>query len=202
MSHLWHTNTQTDGRTVESRAVFSLSWIRNLKGNSSRSRYDWSKAKSNRKRNEVLIIQQQIPHLNLFSSAPTRAGNGLGTFYHQLCMELQGKRILLKNKQDFKGSLRNVPRDLEQIPRPLKKGTLSKDSCILRYVLSNIRQCCFHFEFPFGRKWKLIVHLLFMEKALVGKNPWKVVLFIIIHLKQFFLLPGINHWKKESWIDI
>ena len=27
----------------------------------------------------------------------------------------------LKNKQDFKGSLRNVPRDLEQIPRPLKK---------------------------------------------------------------------------------
>ena len=30
MSRLWHTNTRTDGRTVESRAVFSWSWIRNF----------------------------------------------------------------------------------------------------------------------------------------------------------------------------
>ena len=89
-----------------------------FQSSSSRSRYICTKAKSNRKRNEVLIIQQQIPHLNLFSSAPTRAGNGLGTFYHQLCMELQGKRILLKNKQDFKGS----PRDFEKIPQ--RKYTL------------------------------------------------------------------------------
>ena len=28
MSRLWRTDTRTDGRTVESRAVFSLSWIR------------------------------------------------------------------------------------------------------------------------------------------------------------------------------
>ena len=28
MSRLWHTNTRTDTRTVESSAVFSLSWIR------------------------------------------------------------------------------------------------------------------------------------------------------------------------------
>ena len=83
----------------------------------------------------------------------------------------------------------------------------SKSDFVLRFLqtnifLSNIRHCTFHFEFPFVRKWKLIVHLLFMEKALVGKNPWKVVLFIIIHFEAVFLLPGINHWKRESWIDI
>ena len=31
MSRLWRTDRHTDGRTVESRAVFSLSWIRNIK---------------------------------------------------------------------------------------------------------------------------------------------------------------------------
>ena len=35
-----------------------------------------------------------------------------------------------------------------------------------------------------------------MEKALVGKNPWKVVLFIIIHLKQFFFVARNKSLKK------
>ena len=39
-----------------------------------------------------------------------------------------GKENPLKNKQDFKGSLRNVPIDLEQIPRPLKKQLYLKIS--------------------------------------------------------------------------
>ena len=30
MSRLWHTNTRTNTRTVESRAVFSLNWIRKM----------------------------------------------------------------------------------------------------------------------------------------------------------------------------